>query len=533
MENLDPAKHSPSSFTEAKSISMLNCWFSNTERVMPDLKALDRWPNIDGYIEIVDNKGVPQGKFEVQVKSLAQADLKHKKYTFKDQKFFNYCYRKQFIDNLPILFIGVDIKGKKAYWVHIDKENIKQLKSNNIVKFCSKQTIDDNSTKFIQDWKCILKQNRKMMRKYNEYRAYLVTEDAQPLLGKENKIFINFHNFLDSYNNLLSNEFNIVKKIFYPNCWKIGCAYRAYKKDSLSYLLYPIPLNKNDVQIKKLDKKLNNIIKSFGFTCHYTKNPIMKEYDKYAKAIIYKKLKKLLENKYFNHIGSDFLAREFIFAFIDFFHKELGLENKDIYIIKDIEIAFNNNCSNLYTRQELPIKPFYDFFSSMDKDKEIKRPYKLYNHTLVKNLKAYYWWEGFLKKDIQYNFKLAIKNLLEAYNMILNNNFPLLKQELSLFSRANLIIVTLATGLGRDNIVHGDPIVEWFFLKSKNTNDKPLVEPLIGKKAENFNAINSEKDLLDEIYYNKKKYKLTRHESHFAGYRFIPGKTPLLNRGYK
>jgi hypothetical protein len=49
--------------------------------------------------------------------------------------------------------------------------------------------------------------------------------------------------FLDEYNRLLDYDLGIVKKVYYPNAWKLGIAYAAYEPKALSYLLYPIPTN--------------------------------------------------------------------------------------------------------------------------------------------------------------------------------------------------------------------------------------------------------------------------------------------------
>jgi len=58
------------------------------------------------------------------------------------------------------------------------------------------------------------------------------------------------------------------------------------------------------------------------------------------KEIIQTKTEKIIEAKLLKHAGSEFLAKEFVFAFIDKFHTQMGLEQKDKYLVEEIEKAF-------------------------------------------------------------------------------------------------------------------------------------------------------------------------------------------------
>jgi hypothetical protein len=53
-------------------------------------------------------------------------------------------------------------------------------------------------------------------------------------------------------------------------------------------------------------------------------------------------------------------------------------------------------------------------------------------------------WDVFTKEDTEYNFKLIVENLLEVYNNFINSNFPLLKEELSIFeNNSNKILFSI------------------------------------------------------------------------------------------
>lgn len=113
-----PAKHTNYSFQDQQAVGLVSAWIAESKRAMPDLKANDKWPNIDGYVELTDLNGYPLGNVKVQIKKLSKKNAKDKKHTFKDDKFLAYC--RETTDWIPIIFIGVDLDNHIGYWVHID-----------------------------------------------------------------------------------------------------------------------------------------------------------------------------------------------------------------------------------------------------------------------------------------------------------------------------------------------------------------------------------------------------------------------------
>lgn len=341
-EQSRPARHTSSSFHDQQAISMVSVWITKTQKAMPDLKVNDKWPNIDGYIELVDEAGYPKGTLKAQVKKLTEDGAKRRQYTFRDDKFLQYC--KESVDRIPIVFIGVDCENKRAFWLHINKSYVEGLNGGKTVKFTENQVIDEHSTSFINDWGKLVKSYSTNNEEYEKYKTIysMLSEFGTPAIGLSEQKYVNIHTFLDAYNNLLDNEFRIVKRRFYPNQWKIGFAYYEYEGNTLSYTLYPIPLNKNDIQIKQINEDLHGILKKhrLDFIKHFIENPIESAPQLYAQEIIQRKLSTLLKHKLLDHANSEFLAREFVFAFIDLFHVQLGLSKKDEYTLSEIKDAF-------------------------------------------------------------------------------------------------------------------------------------------------------------------------------------------------
>jgi hypothetical protein len=312
------------------------------EKVKDDIKKRNTIPNIDGYLDLVDETFRSIGKVEVQIKKLSNVDPP--KINVK-ASFFSYCES----SILPVLLIGVDVKNKKVHWLYIDENFTSQLKivdgqKSKTIYYPKENFIDGQNTGYIQSWKYIISVRKIKLQSYDELKkSYdILSIKSNHALGLLKNEFQNIHLFLDDLNKLLDNEFSIIKRRYYPNAWKIGLAYYEYERSEVSYTLYPIPLNKNDVQIKEVNEELRKQLQreGLGFAAHYAENPIDARPKEYAKEVIKSKTINLLENRLLNHQGNQFLANEFITGFIDKFHTQLGLQIKREYTIEEIEKAF-------------------------------------------------------------------------------------------------------------------------------------------------------------------------------------------------
>ncbi len=179
------------------------------------------------------------------------------------------------------------------------------------------------------------------MKAVNEKYELLQTR-SNPIVGLEKKEFGEIQKFLDEFNSLLDGKFSIIKKTLYPNSWKTGLAYNGYTDDSVSFSLYSIPFGRNDVLIKEIDNKLKDEMTEIGYTSYvYSKeNPVRVHPKKLARDQIQNRMNELLQGKLLKHASSEFLVREFVFAFIYSFHIQMGLEKKDCYELLEIEKGF-------------------------------------------------------------------------------------------------------------------------------------------------------------------------------------------------
>lgn len=195
------AIHSASSFTDREEISLLEYILSKHKLVASDLKKGDTWPNIDGYLELVNLGGEPEGKLEVQVKTLGKRRINKKvSYHFDDNnKFFSYCEKTK---ALPILFVGMDLENERGFWVEMTPEIIKEAKKRTIY-LPKENIIAENSKDYGKLWKDIYDKRCKAIEESNNaqkslIRQLVITQPNSQLL-KKNEVVIN--NILDNIKN--------------------------------------------------------------------------------------------------------------------------------------------------------------------------------------------------------------------------------------------------------------------------------------------------------------------------------------------
>lgn len=341
---MNKSKSSPASYSATDEQETLAIdTFKNLvdhKRVRMDIKERDKYPNIDGYMELVDDNRSPIGKLEVQIKKLRGEDPKLQ----CPLSLFDYSE----ITCNPVLLIGVDTVLKKAYWIHVTTDFVggKSIGGDQktlVISFPSGNAVSEKDDSYVGEWRKIVETYKNRMREYplleNLYKE--LSKKSNPVLGAESFEFLEMHMFLDEVNDLLDKKLRIVKQIFYSDAWKIGLAYNNYESNTVTYTLYPIPLRKNDVQIKKLDDALQKQLQEEGLTFrgYYRENPIKSRPQEHAVEIVEYDTLRALEYRLLR-LGNEFLAREFIFAFIDRFALEMGLDEKDTYALTDVGRAF-------------------------------------------------------------------------------------------------------------------------------------------------------------------------------------------------
>lgn len=580
-----PASHHKSSFTDMQSITLIGNILTGHGRVMPNLSAVDKWPNIDGRVEVQDEEANLIGPLSVQAKTLpVNHDLKFP----CPVTFLSYC------EIEPCMLLGVDNQSERVYWRYFDSQEVQEIdfKKNKHTKtlyFDGAQYFDKSQTGYIKEWSQIIEKNKIRLKEYDEVKdAYdKLRKNSNEIVGVVDKKFIKIHLFLDELNKKYDLEFPTAKSFFYPKTWKLGLAYENYGSTKIGYTIFPIPWDKNDVQIKKVDPQLAEQVREggLGFTGHFKENPIEDRPVDYAKEVAGSKVQKIVEKKLLSHVGSEVLAREFVVAFIDMFHEQMGLPEKDEYKIAEVNFAFNeylphwveeaykfmlekdrNNIREQIARrgyfdpdvlwqlrpeereeirqkvnkswekparvimanQKLDIGVFVEF---LDYLKRVNQPItRVYKKPDFKRLQGNGWvWNKYSAEDAAHNLNVVFRNLEDAYKVVIARNFPNLQTELDLFGKADEIAVNYTV---RDKYKsrRDGPTYRMFYLQAKSYHQKKSIKFINNEQADRLRNLIFQNDLKIDMYDNQ-SFKLLGAQHSILD--FLYEETPLLNLVYQ
>lgn len=579
--------HDSSSFTDVESVSLIQNILASHKRVMPRIFSQDKWPNIDGHVEIQNEEGCIVGRLFVQAKTLNGNPITRFKCPIQ---FFSNCE----ID--PCLLFGVDNKNKKIYWLYFDANEVKKIDFKNhrhskTINFDPHKYFDSGETKYIAEWQRIVESNRQKFQNYDQLKnAYeIISQHSNVAIGQKNRNFVGIHKFLDSLNDLAWNKLPIVKSRYYPNAWSLGLAYYSYEPNSVSYTLFPISFDSNDVQIKQVDQQLLNRIQKqgLGFKGHFAENPIEMRPEEYAKEIAGSKALKLIESQLLDHSKCNFLAEEFVFSFIEKFHEQMGLDIKSSYEIGEVKKAFfsylplwlhrshallksedRNNFNerikkgritffdpdricemkdgerktvssgvelDLKNKKEIPNIPmgndkmpfglFVEFFEQIKDKKKITRVTKAKDFSRL-GKKGGWVWSVYSKKDAELNFRIILDYVLDVYNQIIEQNFAGLKQELSFGRGANTILATVKVKEDYNGFESG-PTYKLYFLNKKDGGTSPRSIEIIDESA----ARKLDSALAKNFSFNGEEYEFVSAWSSILD--FLYEDCPMLQFVYK
>lgn len=501
-----PAKQPKSNSQDTQAVGIIMALLGKHDRVVPDIKAIDKYPNIDGHVQIKDDEDYPIGTIAISVKPV---NVKRDGLTF-DCPVSILAYAA--ID--PTILLGVDKQTNKVYWMYLDSYELNSIDYENNektkrVEFAADHLISKSRKEYIEHWAAIVDKNRQRLTGYDAKEKELadILKSTNRIVGKHDERFIQLHTFVDELNNLLDHDFPTIKKFFYPSAWKIGIAYEKYEENELAYSLYPIHISQNDVQIKEIDDALVKAIRSHGlrFRAMMTKNPVMARPKEYAKELISEDVMKLVNHRLLRTSGNDVLAREFIFAFIDKFQVQLGImpEVKDRQNVRVLNFAFGNyfplwieeaykllllkkrnNIADRVKRNgyydpdilgeimpdeleeiqgkvsqrlneksgtyrvansRLDVGVFVkslEYVTSLNNKGNVDRLYRKADRARIARVGSHWIWDQLSKEDAEENLQTVMDCLPGAYDHVVQANFPKLTQELDLFEGANVIYVS-------------------------------------------------------------------------------------------
>lgn len=596
VNGISAAPCSPTQKSESFAITTLRYLLDKDrkklDRVVYEFSEQDKKPNTDGKIQILNENQAPTCTLEVQIKKIRD-NHEERPRVYCSKTIFGYANRPTLN---PVLLIGVDIDHEMAYWIRIDislaEQYLKQLKKNKkeiLIELPINNCINGKNFEYIQKWETIYNTHLVRMQKYDELEeAYsLLKARANPIIGRQTPDIIAIHRHLDQLNHLLDTKFNIIKRIFFPYSWKVGFAYSKFDANSVTYTHYPIPSNKNDIQIKVIDETLEKELRKIRHIMVFDSknNRILKNPNRVAKDFVTSKITTVLKNHLLDHQCNKILATEYVIAFIDHFSLQMGLEKKNTYSIAEIEfgffkylpvwtkIAYQNITvrNRLYrggyhdpesylihilpkerpsidekVRKELAEKtepegfslgneryPFGIFLQMFTYLKavnveEISRIYEEKDPQRYRQESCSIY-NVYSQKNLEKNLNLLLINIQGVYSSIIKKNFPLLKKELPIFNGGNLIIVVydlpeICPPMG--------PFPMWtiYYLKSENFDQTVEIKILDLEKFRNDPAFSVLGSKYEKFRYNGKTYTLFMRKHDLINP--VYGDTPLFDLLY-
>ena len=298
----------------------------------PDAKWLDKKPNTDGQIEIVDEKQKPLGKIEVQIRKFPDGDTTYQ----CPIELVAYSER----ISLPFILICVDVGNKIAYFRHLHRmmPELKLDQQSFVIKFDQKVHSISPETQYRHQWLEIIQDYNKRIADCPLLRQ--IAGQLNPShISKEDRIF--FQEFIENVNRFLDSDFSIVKELFFKGVWKLGVGVSSADSKQICFQLYVILPGDPAILVSGIptppDKPAfvpddPNVISWYqggrdGKTVQYSWKirSALKSAKNEAQDFVLDYLKKLLREKAMPLYGKR-LAVEYLFWFVDHFGQSCGVE---------------------------------------------------------------------------------------------------------------------------------------------------------------------------------------------------------------
>jgi len=309
------------------------------QRIKPDIKLRDKYPNTDGYIEVTAPDGVPLGKVEVQIRKIPKGATKYQCPTSL------VAYSE--VSTLPILLLCIDTVNQVVYWRHIHRQmpEYKPGQSSFVVHFGDSDTID-NEGRYISRWLGIIQDYQRRIGSFPVLSEKVA--NFLDLEGIPQDEVLYFQRYIDTLNRLLDVEFSSVKRVLYADVWKFGVGVISSDEKGVSYQIYKVPFGKPQPLLCKLSE--GSFLSLEGGSEEVAQNSILRIWETQAhreppeiraKEFVLEKVRQVVEAKRLS-IRGEMAASDVLFSFLDRYANLLGIEpDVDKISLSDFDIAFN------------------------------------------------------------------------------------------------------------------------------------------------------------------------------------------------
>ncbi len=333
----------PYSNTDAAEQDAVNTFKSliDTRFVKDEIRTRDKIPNIDGTIELVHENGVPHAKFDVQIRKLPPQSMSYSCPTTL------VGYSK--ISTLPVLLVCADPERKVAFWrqIYPTMPEYKEGQQSFTIRFDELADSIDHRGIYLQKWASIAADYQERIAKYPELKdeaGYWLPFDRTSFQNVET-----FQRFIDTINNMLDNEFVVIKEIEFPGVWKLGVGLIDLTQEHVHYQLYTIPRGKNWPLVCRLKGGFltSKQPHKYAVSEHSSVRSSFAAPEAVGRQYILGHLKRKVERRELPVHGK-LASTDVLLAFIGWYHRWLGLSpNEFTYTIADISRALHHHLFGL------------------------------------------------------------------------------------------------------------------------------------------------------------------------------------------
>lgn len=313
-------------------------------RVKENIQTRDKYPNVDGTIELVDDNRLPVGKFDTQIKKIPYGTRK-----------FNcptrlVAYSQE--STLPVVLICVDVEGRKAYWKTISMTMPEFRDEQKSFTVCFDPISDgiDARKIYLKRWRELIEDYKSRIAQYPVLKKQVANKLSVDALSQEEKTL--FQHFVDRINHLLDGDFVAVKKIMLGDVWKLGVGVYEIDHRVTSYQIYKIPYGMTWPLICTVDENTFELEGSDSVTLsrHWVARSHINDPEGAGESLVYDYVKDVVGNRKLA-IQGPLIAKDVLFSFLDGYSHCLGLsDEKDTYSLTELRSGLSEHLPGICER---------------------------------------------------------------------------------------------------------------------------------------------------------------------------------------
>lgn len=339
-----PAPYSNTDSAENRAVAIFQ-YKIDSDYIKADVKTRDKYPNIDGTVEIVDDDNVPLGKIEVQIRAIPSGTRKYScpssLVAYSD------------VSTLPVVLVCVDVSNEMIYWRSMSSSMPEHKAGQDSFTITFDPDVDqvDATNLYITRWMELASDYQECIARYPSLREKVENEFGLTNVTASKVVF--FQRLADTLNNLLDIDFVAFKRALFPGTWKLGVGIIDVSSDVGTYLLYRIPYGENSPILSKFEGSLFELLKDVpnSFIAKDVDTSEIQNATEEGHRLALEFVMKAVKRRLLTVHGR-LLAQELLFWFIDRFWFCLGLEKSDVYLLSDVSLALNRYLPLWYSKAQ-------------------------------------------------------------------------------------------------------------------------------------------------------------------------------------